>query len=151
MCWRQLRNIFLLHSVWSHCVKTSDGFWGHQMLSMFLWNGPWGTWWRKTYIFLIKFQNSSNQEYIRMKDYEERQWTNICWRAYSSGNNQYFLNGEIRHNFRYPFVLIPSERKRMSQHFWLAKNQTPSEEPFIIWSNFWLNLWNLTLRQKSKW
>ena len=140
-------------NVWSYCVKTSEDFGGITCFQYFSGIDPEEHVGGKTYIFLIRFQNSSNQEYIRMKDYEERQWNHICWRADSKGNNQYFLNGEIRHNFNYSLVVIPSENRNESSFL-------IGQEPDTLQGNFYnlesfrgaisgFNLWNFTLTDKT--
>ena len=59
-------------NVWSYCVKMSDEFGGITCVQYFAeinnkdHNGG------KSYSFFLEFQNSSRQEFIRMKDYEEK-------------------------------------------------------------------------------
>jgi hypothetical protein len=68
----------------------------------------------KTFGFDIVFQNSSRKEYIKTKNYEERKWNHVCWRADSNGENHFFINGEVRKTFYNPLVVIPSNQKKKS-------------------------------------
>ena len=136
-------------NIWSYCVKISEHFGGITCMQYFSGIDQEEHDGGKTYIFLIRFQNSSNQEYIRIKNYQERQWNHICWRSNSNGDNHYFINGEIRHKFYYPLVVIPSDKKEESAFL-------IGQEPDTLRNNFYnleayrgkisgFNLWNFTL------
>ena len=101
-------------NVWSYCVKTSDLFGGidcfQYHVKVYTTEHVGG----KTFGFDIVFQNSSRKEYIKTKNYEERKWNHVCWRADSNGENHFFINGEVRKTFYNPLVVIPSNQKKKS-------------------------------------
>ena len=77
-------------TVWSYCVNISDSFGGINCFQYFVkvyFTEHVGG---KTFCFHLAFQNSSRIESIKIKNYEERKWNHICWRADSKGENHFF-------------------------------------------------------------
>ena len=107
----------------------------------------------KTIIGLLEFQNSSTQAYQYMKDYQEREWNHVCWRASGGGRNDYIVNGEIRNTFQNKLVVLPSDDKTQSA-FILGQEPDTLRGSFNPKQAFRgkianLNLWNRILSDQE--
>ena len=138
-----------ISSAWSYCVKISEALGGINCFQYDIQIDQKEHQGGKNINFHVEFQNSSEDVYVRMANYKERQWNHFCWRVDSNGSNVLFLNGDIEHKFNNPLVVIPSKDKSQSV-FLIGQEQDTLRGHFNQDQAFrgrisGLNLWNYTL------